>query len=140
MKPANGSIFMSMLALSNAGGGNLYNMMPVDLRLVLQRRRRRWSNQAVLQAVDAKRDVEAVRDELRTPGYALVNLRSCYQWPLVRDSDLRLDAGIDNLGNTPAQVSSIIWPNMQCINPRCPMLLFSNQIAGELNGFFKGEE
>jgi hypothetical protein len=22
---------------------------------------------------------------------------------------------------TPAQVSSIIWPHMQCINPRCPM-------------------
>ena len=41
---------------------------------------------------------------------------------------------------TPAQVTSIIWGNMQCINPRCPMLLFSNQIADELNEFFKGEE
>ena len=25
-------------------------------------------------------------------------------------------------------------------NPRCPMMLFSNQIADELNEFFKGEE
>jgi len=41
---------------------------------------------------------------------------------------------------TPAQVTSIIWANMQCINPRCPMLLFSDQIADELNEFFKGEE
>ena len=41
---------------------------------------------------------------------------------------------------TPAQVTSIILSNMQCINPRCPMLLFSNQIADELNEFFKGEE
>jgi hypothetical protein len=41
---------------------------------------------------------------------------------------------------TPAQVESIIWPNMQCIHPHCPMLLFSNQIADELNEFFKGEE
>ena len=41
---------------------------------------------------------------------------------------------------TPAQVTSIIWSNMQCINPRCPMLLFSNQIADELNEFFNGEE
>ena len=41
---------------------------------------------------------------------------------------------------TPAQVESIIWPNMQCINPRCPMLLFSNQIADELNEFFKQED
>ena len=41
---------------------------------------------------------------------------------------------------TPAQVESIFWPNMQCINRRCPMLLFSNQIADELNEFFKQEE
>ena len=41
---------------------------------------------------------------------------------------------------TPAQVTSIIWGNMQCINPRCPMLLFLNQIADELNEFFKQEE
>jgi hypothetical protein len=41
---------------------------------------------------------------------------------------------------TPAQVTSIIWANMQCINPRCPMLLLSNQIADELNEFFKVEE
>jgi hypothetical protein len=41
---------------------------------------------------------------------------------------------------TPAQVASIIWSNMQCINPRCPMLLFSNQIADELNEFFKQED
>jgi hypothetical protein len=41
---------------------------------------------------------------------------------------------------TPAQVTSIIWGNMQCINPRCPMLLFSNQIADELNEFFNEQE
>ena len=41
---------------------------------------------------------------------------------------------------TPAQVSSIIWSNMQCINPRCPMVLFTREIAEELNEFFKGEE
>jgi hypothetical protein len=38
---------------------------------------------------------------------------------------------------TPAQVESIIWENMQCINGRCPMLLFSKQIAEELNQFFR---
>ena len=41
---------------------------------------------------------------------------------------------------TPAQVQDIVWRNMQCINPRCPMLLFSNQIAEELNEFFKQEK
>ena len=41
---------------------------------------------------------------------------------------------------TPAQVTSIVWANMQCINPRCPMLLYSNELADELNEFFRGEE
>jgi hypothetical protein len=41
---------------------------------------------------------------------------------------------------TPAQVASIVWPNSQCVNPRCPMVLFTNEIADELNEFFKQEE
>jgi hypothetical protein len=41
---------------------------------------------------------------------------------------------------TPAQVAGIFWANIQCINPRCPMLLFSKQIADELNEFFTPEE
>ena len=41
---------------------------------------------------------------------------------------------------TPAQVSSIIWPNTQCVNPRCPMVLFTREIAEELNELFNGEE
>src|ERR1039458_3186008 len=41
---------------------------------------------------------------------------------------------------TPAQVSSIIWPNSQCANRYCSMVLFSNEIADELNEFFKPEE
>jgi len=49
--------------------------------------------------VDAKSDVQAVRNELRTAGYALANLRSGYQWKLAERASMRLDAGIDNLGN-----------------------------------------
>ena len=41
---------------------------------------------------------------------------------------------------TPALVESIVWENMQCINPKCSMLLFSKQIADELNEFFKPEQ
>jgi hypothetical protein len=41
---------------------------------------------------------------------------------------------------TPAQVSEIVWRNMQCINPHCPMLLFSRELAAELNEFFRQEE
>ena len=40
----------------------------------------------------------------------------------------------------PAQVQEMVWRNMQCIQPRCSMILFSNQIADELNEFFHPEE
>lgn len=39
-----------------------------------------------------------------------------------------------------AQVEGIVWANMQCIDPHCPMLLFSKQIADELNQFFSVDE
>jgi hypothetical protein len=41
---------------------------------------------------------------------------------------------------TPAQVASIVWPNSQCANRYCSMVLFTNEIADELNEFFKPEE
>ena len=37
---------------------------------------------------------------------------------------------------TPAQVTEIVWANSQCIQRSCPMLLFSDRIAEELNAFF----
>jgi iron complex outermembrane receptor protein len=42
----------------------------------------------------AKQDVQAVRNELRTAGYALVNVRAGYQWQF-----LQLDAGVENVTN-----------------------------------------
>jgi hypothetical protein len=41
---------------------------------------------------------------------------------------------------TPAQVQEIVWRNSQCANRYCSMLLFSGELAEELNEFFKGEE
>jgi hypothetical protein len=40
---------------------------------------------------------------------------------------------------TPAQIQSIVWQHLQCINPHCPMVLFSREIADELNEFFRQE-
>jgi hypothetical protein len=41
---------------------------------------------------------------------------------------------------TDAQVTELVWRNMQCIDRRCPMLLFGNQLADELNEFFAEKE
>jgi hypothetical protein len=41
---------------------------------------------------------------------------------------------------TPAQVQEVVWRNMQCVNRHCPMVLFSREIADELNEFFNASE
>jgi iron complex outermembrane receptor protein len=80
-------------------GDNLYHIMPLHGTVSLEHHRGPWSSLFQFQAVDAKSDVQAARNELRTPGYALLNLRSGYQWRLAEPASLRLDAGIDNLAN-----------------------------------------
>jgi iron complex outermembrane recepter protein len=73
-------------------GGSLYHMMPWNARLALEHKLGNWSNAVELQMVDAKTSVDAIRLEPSTPGYALVNLRTSYQW-----DHIRLDLGVQNL-------------------------------------------
>jgi iron complex outermembrane receptor protein len=75
-------------------GGSLYHLMPLNLRLSLEQRKDAWTNVAELQVVDRKSQVDALRNEPQTKAYALVNLRSAYQW-----SKIRLDVGVSNLFN-----------------------------------------
>lgn len=80
-------------------GQYLYNIMPMNARTWIEHRRGSWSNAFEFLAVDAKRNVQAVRNELATPGYALMNVRTSYRWQLADTASVRLDAGIDNLAN-----------------------------------------
>jgi len=41
---------------------------------------------------------------------------------------------------SPAQVQEIVWRNSQCANRYCSMLLFSREMAEELNEFFRQED
>lgn len=77
----------------------LYNIMPLHARTWIEHRRGPWSNTFEFVAVDAKRNVQAMRNELSTAGYALLNVRTSYRWQLGDAAGLRLDAGIDNLAN-----------------------------------------
>ena len=74
-------------------GDNLYNIMPLNTRLSLEQRVGSWSNSAELQLVDAKTHVSQVRNEIKTGGYSLFNLRSSY----ALNQKTRIDFGIDNL-------------------------------------------
>ena len=73
-------------------GDNLYNTMPLNARVALTQRLGAWTGSAELLMVSGKTRVSAVRNELQTAGYGLVNLRASYEWKQVR-----LDLGIDNL-------------------------------------------
>ncbi len=75
-------------------GDNMYRLMPLDARLTLEHRLDNWSSSVVLQGVAAKDQVQAVRNELTTPGYALLNLRTGYQFRA-----LRVDVGLDNVAD-----------------------------------------
>jgi hypothetical protein len=44
------------------------------------------------------------------------------------------------IGITPAQVQEMVWRHSQCANRYCSMLLFSREMAEELNEFFKPED
>jgi len=71
---------------------HLYNLMPLNAKLSVTQRLGGWTNVAEVQMVDAKTDVSQIRNEVETPGYSLLNLRSSYAWKTVR-----LDVGIENV-------------------------------------------
>ncbi len=70
----------------------LYNIMPLNAKLSVTHRLDGWTNVAEVQLVDAKSDVSQIRNEIETPGYALLNLRTSYAW-----QEARLDFGIENV-------------------------------------------
>lgn len=69
----------------------LYNTMPLNAKLALVQRVGGWSNTLEAQWVDAKSDVSKVRNETKTEAYALLNLRSSYEW-----KQARFDIGVEN--------------------------------------------
>ncbi|MCX6178841.1 MAG: TonB-dependent receptor [Chlorobiales bacterium] len=73
-------------------GNSLYHMMPLNGYLTLEQRVAGWTNAVELQLVSEKTEVDPLRKEPTTPGFALLNLRTAYQW-----KNLRLDFGITNL-------------------------------------------
>jgi len=73
-------------------GDGLIHIMPVNARLTLTQQQGGWRNSAELVMVGAKTHVSTMRNEIATPGYALVNLRGSYSW-----GDVRLDFGVENL-------------------------------------------
>ncbi|MDO9424644.1 MAG: TonB-dependent receptor plug domain-containing protein [Methylobacter sp.] len=77
---------------NNDTGDNLYQQMPFNAAVALEHQRGSWANAIETQIVAPKTDVQDIRLEPKTAGYALLNLRSSYTWKY-----LRVDGGIDNI-------------------------------------------
>jgi iron complex outermembrane receptor protein len=77
---------------NKATGDNLYNIMPLNARVSLIQKIGLWTNALEGQFVTAKEDVSAVRNEMKTGGYSLFNLRATYE-----DKKYRFTAGVDNI-------------------------------------------
>jgi iron complex outermembrane receptor protein len=75
-------------------GDNLYNIMPLNVKVALVHKLKGWSTTAEFQEVADKTHVSQVRNEMKTGDYFLVNLRSSLEWKYAR-----LDLGIENLLN-----------------------------------------
>jgi iron complex outermembrane receptor protein len=76
-------------------GDNLFDMMPLNAKLAVTQRLGNWTNTAEVQWVAAKTHVSQVRNEVRTAGYGLLNLRSSAQLT----KKIRLDFAIENALN-----------------------------------------
>lgn len=73
-------------------GDDLYNIMPLNTRLALNHQHQQWDNSLELVLLKDKNKVADQRNEIKTPGYGLLNLRSSYRW-----KQARVDFSIDNL-------------------------------------------
>ncbi|MBA4502215.1 TonB-dependent receptor [Marinobacterium marinum] len=73
-------------------GSDLYNIMPLNGRFTLTHQTGGWENGLEWIVVDDKDDTSDIRNELKTAGYSLINLRASHSW-----KQTRLDFGIENL-------------------------------------------
>lgn len=78
----------------NVTHSGLYQQMPLNGTISLHETRGPWSGHVDVTLVKAKRTVDWVRNEPKTPGYALLGLGASYHWRFVR-----LDASLENLLN-----------------------------------------
>ncbi|AHB48478.1 iron complex outermembrane recepter protein [Hyphomicrobium nitrativorans NL23] len=76
-------------------GVSLYHMMPLNGTLALTHQWGGWTNAIEIYGVAGKRNVDTVRNEMKTSGYALVNLSTSYEW-----ERFRLDLGVRNVLDT----------------------------------------
>ncbi|HET8723310.1 MAG TPA: TonB-dependent receptor [Anaeromyxobacteraceae bacterium] len=88
-----GSVTAGLLRGDNlTTGDGLFGIMPANATAALAYQLGTWTTTAEVQGVAAKTHLSRVRNEIPTGAYALVNLRTSWEWRF-----LRLDGAIENL-------------------------------------------
>jgi len=85
-------LFSYVNGKNKESGDDLYNVMPINAKLALEHKQGNWTNVAETHFVGAKDKVSDVRNENKTSGYSLFNLRSSYEW-----KQYRFDVGVENV-------------------------------------------
>ncbi|MCR4377412.1 MAG: TonB-dependent receptor [Rhodospirillales bacterium] len=71
---------------------SLYNIMPLHGRIALEHNLGGWSNAIEFEGALSKSDVSQTRNEIETPAYGLMHLRTGYEW-----DNISLNAGVENV-------------------------------------------
>jgi len=97
---------------------NLYQQMPLNSTLDLDYKWGGWGATIETQLVAPKKTVQAIRLEPKTAGYALLNLRTHYDWKY-----LRLDAAIENVTdkNYSLPLGGVYMGEVASANPIVPV-------------------
>lgn len=77
---------------NNTTDDDLYNIMPLNVKLGLEHQLGGWKNRIEAKLVDSKDNVQAIRRELKTAGFTLFNFYTSYDW-----KHARLDLGVENI-------------------------------------------
>jgi iron complex outermembrane receptor protein len=86
--------FNVISGLNRMTGDNLYNIMPMNAKLSLVHSWANWTGTIEEELVGNKKNLSQVRNEIRTGGYSLLNLRGGYEW-----KSLSFDLGLENVLN-----------------------------------------
>ncbi len=76
-------------------GSSLYRMMPFNARVGVAHKLRGWDSSVELEMAAGKSKVDPIRDEPETPGFAIANLQTGYEW-----KKMRFQVGVNNIFDT----------------------------------------
>jgi iron complex outermembrane receptor protein len=97
-------------------GDNLYNIMPLNAKVTLNHQYHGWYNSLEWIAVKNKDELNEVRNEVETPGYMLVNLRTSHSWKQV-DINLGVENIFDHLYYLPTGGAYLGQGSTMILNP-----------------------